>query len=86
MIGFLKMTCCVQTLFFGQLIECNKLIIIFPFYVKIFENCEMFKTSCRNALEGKGKVRYSPPKTHNSVFGLPTFSATGSALEDVLAC
>lgn len=47
MIGFLKMIFCVQIpffFFFGQLLESTMLMIIFPLHVKIYENCEMFKT------------------------------------------
>lgn len=49
MIGFLKMIFCVQIpffffFFFGQSLESTMLMIIFPLHVKIYENCEMFKT------------------------------------------
>lgn len=78
---------CVQILFFffGQLLESDMLMIIFPLHVKIYENCEMFKTICWNQLEGRGKVAPSPSKTYNSAFWLPTLSATDNLLEDILA-
>lgn len=30
--------------YFGQWLESNQLVIISPFHVKIYENCEMFET------------------------------------------
>lgn len=72
--------------YFGQLLDSNQLVVISPFHVKIYENCEMFETNYWNPLEGKWSVAPSPSKTYISAFGLPTFSATESLLEDFLAC
>lgn len=54
-ICFLKMRFCVQILFFGPLLEFNRLVIISPSCVKIYEHCEMFKTNCWNFGERRGK-------------------------------
>lgn len=52
MIGFLKVIFCVQVLlknyhyyYFGQLLDSSQLVIIFPFHVKTYENCEMYKAN-----------------------------------------
>lgn len=93
MIGFLKMMFCVQVLlknyyyyYFGQSLDYSQSVIIFPFHVKTYENCEMCKANYWNPLEGEERGAPGPSETYSSAFGLLTFSATENLLEDILAC
>lgn len=93
MIGFLKMVFCVQVLlknyycyYFGQSLDYSHFVTIFPFHVRTYENCEMFKANYWNPLEGEERGAPSPSETYSSAFGLLTFSATENLLEDILAC
>lgn len=58
--------------FFCQLTESNKLWIIFPLYVKVGENCEMFKNKLLTSIGEKWNVAPSPSKTYFCVW-TPSF-------------
>lgn len=72
MIGFLKMRYCVEILFFFLLSidRSDKVVIILPFHMTVYENCGMFKTN----LKSMGREEESLSTTYNSAFGLLTFS------------
>lgn len=45
---------------FCQLTESNKLVIIFPFHVKIYEICEMFKNKLLKSIRREGESGTKP--------------------------
>lgn len=70
MIGFLKMRYCVEILFFLSVDRSDKVVIILPFHMSVYENCGVFKTN----LKSMGREGESLSKTYSSAFGLLTFS------------
>ena len=62
---------CVEILFFFLSIDSpNKVVIILPFHMRVYENCGMFKTN----LKSIGREGESLSTTYNSAFGLLIFS------------